>query len=52
MIKGEIFWHRILSVHDEGPVGKVGVMQPDDFLLEVFYFILIQVGSYLSQPQC
>jgi len=31
----DIFWHKIISVHDEGPVGKLGVMQPGDFLVEV-----------------
>lgn len=35
VIEGEMFWHKILSVHDEGPVGKVGVMQAGDFLVEV-----------------
>eukprot|EP00794_Sanderia_malayensis_P008083 gene8083-8948_t len=32
---GSIFWHRIHSIYEEGPVGKVNVMKPGDFIVEI-----------------
>ena len=50
-IAGEIYWHRIHSVYDEGPVGKVGIMKPGDFLVEVFNFLCFLIFNLLESMQ-
>eukprot|EP00795_Rhopilema_esculentum_P004582 gene4582-20849_t len=30
-----VYWHKIHSVYDDGPVGKVGLMKGGDYLLEI-----------------
>lgn len=32
---GSLPWHRVHAVNPEGPVGKNGVVQPGDHLVEV-----------------
>ena len=44
---GSLPWHRVHAVNPEGPVGKNGVVQPGDHLVEVSGVIPLGWGLYL-----
>lgn len=48
---GSLPWHRVHAVNPEGPVGKNGVVQPGDHLVEVSGVMFLEggggVGTYV-----
>ena len=42
---GSLPWHRVHAVNPEGPVGKNGVVQPGDHLVEVSGVMFFEGGG-------
>ena len=59
---GSLPWHRVHAVSPEGPVGKNGIVQPGDHLVEVIktlpkllnhhVHIRCRVSAFIASPSC
>ena len=47
---GSLPWHRVHAVNPEGPVGKNGVVQPGDHLVEVSGVMFLGGGGSTYVP--
>lgn len=47
---GSLPWHRVHAVNPEGPVGKNGVVQPGDHLVEVSGVMFLRGGGGTYVP--
>ena len=49
---GSLPWHRVHAVNPEGPVGKNGVVQPGDHLVEVSGVMFLEGGGVGTYVPC